>query len=104
MSVTIAKKEKGIIMTKSNWKLTSITVEECKYCDGTTYCTPYADDDVKVCTCCGAEWEPLQVKYTPEELGMEDLDDEEDYWSDEDDYLQEDLEAEWAKWDSEEKE
>ena len=33
---------------------------------------------------------------------MGDLDDDEDYWSDEDDYLQEQLEQEWANWDAEE--
>lgn len=89
-------------MKKSNWKLDYITVEECKYCDGTVQYRPYKDDEVTVCACCGAEWEPVQVKYTPEELGMDDLDDDEDNWSDEDDYLQEQLEQEWANWDSEE--
>ena len=89
-------------MSKLNWKLTYITVEECRHCDGTVHYQPYEDDKVTVCACCGAEWEPVQVKYTPEELGMGDLDDDEDYWSDEDDYLQEQLEQEWANWDAEE--
>lgn len=41
----------------------TITIQECRFCDGTSSHRPYGMDDVAVCTSCGAEWEPVAVKY-----------------------------------------
>jgi hypothetical protein len=44
-----------------------IAISECKYCDGTMSHRPYGMD-VAVCMSCGAEWTPITVYYTHEEL------------------------------------
>ena len=56
----------------SGWELMFIVVEECRWCDGTSHHVLYEDDTVHVCSSCGAEWDPIKVKYTPEELGEYD--------------------------------
>lgn len=46
----------------------TITVMECRYCDGTRSHRPYGMDDVAVCVSCGAEWDPVAVQHAREEF------------------------------------
>ena len=57
---------------ESGWELMFITLEECRYCDSTSHHRLYEDDAIHVCSCCGAEWDPIKVDYLPKELGKYD--------------------------------
>lgn len=49
-------------MTKTTTN--TITIEECRYCDGTAKHKPYGEDEGLHCMLCGAEWDgvPVQVE------------------------------------------
>lgn len=57
---------------ESGWELMFVTLEECRWCDGISHHPLYEDDTIHVCSSCGAEWDPIKVKYLPEELGKYD--------------------------------
>lgn len=44
-------------------------VKECRYCDCSRYHFPYGQDESCHCIQCGAEWEPVEVEYSEDELG-----------------------------------
>jgi uncharacterized Zn ribbon protein len=43
-------------------------VKECKWCDGINSGYLYGKDEPLCCLSCGAEWDPVEVEYTDEEL------------------------------------
>ena len=65
-------------MTKQYTQHEVITLQECRYCDCSSYHYAYGHNEPPVCASCDAEWEPVSVSYTAEELGFWEPEEEED--------------------------
>ena len=57
-------------MNKTYTQHEVVTVQECRYCDSSRSHHAYGPDEPAVCMSCGAEWEPISVRYSAEELGL----------------------------------
>ena len=69
-------------MTKQYTQHEIVMVRECRHCDSSNYHYVYGPNEPAVCASCGAEWDPITVSYTAEEIGLwEPEEDDDSEWN-----------------------